>query len=102
MPPHGVLTGAGAVIDGSHATPWIDFLLHFDIDFRRRRLSFVVRALNQVYARLEEPAFRGLEPTQIDEMKQRFQRPLTRLRTLRSREFAYPGIRARLLALWCP
>src|SRR5215510_3793384 len=99
MPPHGVLTGAGSVIDGSHATPWIDFLLHFDIDFRRRRLSFVIRALNQVYGRLEEPAFRGLEPTQIDGLKQRFQRPLTRLRTLRSGEFAYPGIRARLVAL---
>jgi hypothetical protein len=99
MPPHGVLVGSGSVNDGSHATPWIDFLLHFDIDFRRRRLSFVVRALNQLYGRLEEPAFRGLEPAQIDDLKQRFQRPLTRLRALRSGEFAYPGIRARLVAL---
>jgi hypothetical protein len=74
-------------------------LLHFDIDFRRRRLSFVVRALNQLYGRLEEPAFRGLDPAQIDDVKQQFQRPLTRLRTLRSGEFAYPGIRARLVAL---
>jgi patatin-related protein len=99
MPPHGSLLGAGSVNNGSHATPWIDFLLHFDIDFRRRRLSFVVRGLNQLYGRLEEPAFRGLEPAQVDDLKQRFQRPLTRLRTLRSGEFAYPGIRARLVAL---
>jgi len=99
IPPHGVLAGTGSVNDGSHATPWIDFLLHFDIDFRRRRLSFVVRALNQLYGRLEEPAFRGLEPAHIDDLKQQFQRPLTRLRTLRSGEFAYPGIRARLVAL---
>src|SRR5262249_35352562 len=99
MPPQGALVGAGPVNDGSHPTPWIDFLLHFDIDFRRRRLSFVVRALNQLYGRLEEPAFRGLDPAQIDEVKQQFQQPLTRLRTLRSGEFAYPGIRARLAAL---
>ena len=99
MPPHGALLGAGSVNNGSHATPWIDFLLHFDIDFRRRRLSFVVRGLNQLYGRLEEPAFRGLGPAQVDDLKQRFQRPLTRLRTLRSGEFAYPGIRARLVAL---
>jgi len=99
MPPHGALVGAGPVNDGSHPTPWIDFLLHFDVDFRRRRLSFVVRALNQLYGRLEEPAFRGLDPAQIDDVKQQFQRPLTRLRTLRSGEFAYPGIRARLAAL---
>jgi len=99
MPPHGALGGTGSVNNGSHATPWIDFLLHFDIDFRRRRLSFVVRALNQLYGRLEEPVFRGLEPAQIDDLKQQFQRPLTRLRTLRSGEFAYPSIRARLVAL---
>jgi patatin-related protein len=99
VPPHGALLGAGPVNDGSHPTPWIDFLLHFDIDFRRRRLSFVVRALNQLYGRLEEPAFRGLDPAHIDAVKQQFQQPLTRLRTLRSGEFAYPGIRARLAAL---
>jgi patatin-related protein len=98
-PPHGALPAIGSVDDGSHRAPWIDFLLHFDIDFRRRRLSFVVRALNQLYSRLGEPEFRGLDPEQVDDLKQRFQRPLSRLRTLRSGEFAYPGIRARLVAL---
>jgi patatin-related protein len=99
VPPHGVLPGIGSVDDGSHPAPWIDFLLHFDIDFRRRRLSFVVRALNQLYSRLGEPEFRGLDPGQVDDLKQRFQRPLGRLRMLQSGEFAYPGIRARLVAL---
>jgi patatin-related protein len=99
IPPQGVLPAAWSVDEGSHPTPWIDFLLRFDIDFRRRRLSFVVRALNQLYSRLGEPEFRGLEPEQIDDLKQRFQRPLSRLRMLRSGEFAFPGIRARLVAL---
>ena len=99
MPPHGVLPTAGSIDDGSHPATWIDFLLHFDIDFRRRRLSFVVRALNQLYSRLEEPEFHGISPGQIDDLKQRFQLPLSQLRKLRSGEFAYPGIRARLVAL---
>ena len=99
MPPQGVLPTAGSIEDGSHPASWIDFLLHFDIDYRRRRLSFVVRAINQLYSRLGEPAFRGLEPRQIDDLKERFQRPLSRLRMLGSGEFAYPSIRARLVAL---
>ena len=99
MPPEGVLPTAGSIENGSHPAPWIDFLLHFDIDFRRRRLSFVIRAINQLYSRLGEPAFRGLEPRQIDHLKQQFQRPLSRLRMLGSGEFAYPSIRARLVAL---
>src|SRR5499427_7005020 len=99
MPPQGVLPIAGSIDDGSHPEPWINFLLHFDIDFRRRRLSFVVRAINQLYSRLGEPEFRGLEPRQIDDLKQRFQRPLSRLRMLASGEFAYPSIRARLVSL---
>src|SRR5260370_11519250 len=99
MRQQGVLTPAGSIDDGSHPASWIDFLLHFDIDFRRRRLSFVVRAINELYSRLAEPEFRGLEPRQIDDLKQRFQRPLSRLRMLSSGEFAYPRIRARLVAL---
>jgi patatin-related protein len=99
IPPQGVLPAAGSVDGGSHPAPWIDFLLHFDIDFRRRRGSFMVRGLNQLYSRLEEPGFRGVAPEQIDDLKHRFQRPLSRLRMLRSGEFAYPGIRARLVAL---
>ena len=99
MPPQGVLPTTGSIDHGSHPASWIDFLLHFDIEFRRRRLSFVVRAINQLYSRLGEPAFRGLEPRQIDDLKQRFQHPLGRLRALGSGEFAYPSIRARLVAV---
>jgi patatin-related protein len=99
MPPQGVLPTAGAIEEGTHPAAWIDFLLHFDIDYRRRRASFVVRAINQLYARLGERELRGLEPDQIDALKERFQHPLGRLRMLRSGEFAYPSIRARLVAL---
>jgi patatin-related protein len=99
LPPQGMLPAGGSVEEGSHPAPWIDFLLHFDIDFRRRRLSFLIRALNSLYARLGEAEFGGLEPGRIDELKRALQRPLQRLRTLISGEFAFAGIRARLAAL---
>src|SRR5262249_35718518 len=51
------------------------------------------------YSRLGEPEFRGLEPRQIDDLKQWFHRPPSRLRMLASGEFAYPSIRARLVSL---
>jgi patatin-related protein len=99
LPPDGALPTTGSADNGSAAAPWIGFLQRFDVDFRRRRLSFVIRAVNKLYSRLDEPAFRGLEPGQLDDLKQRMQQPLGRLRMLRSGEFAYPSIRARLVAL---
>jgi hypothetical protein len=45
IPPEGSL----ATADGSGPRPWIDFPLHFDAEFRRRRLSFVMRGLNLLY-----------------------------------------------------
>jgi patatin-related protein len=59
--PEGSLSLAG----GSQVQPWIDFLLHFDVEFRRRRLSFVMRGLNLLYSRLEEASFKEVTPGQI-------------------------------------
>lgn len=95
----GSLPPDGALIEVPAAAPWIKFLQRYDIDFRRRRLSFVIRAINKLYSRLSEPAFRGLDPSHLDDLKVHFQGPLTRLRALRSGEFAYASIRARLVAL---
>jgi patatin-related protein len=95
----GSLPPEGALIDAPAGAPWISFLQRFDIDFRRRRLSFVIRAINKLYSRLAEPAFHGLDSGQLDELKVRFQQPLMRLRALRSGEFAFASIRARLVAL---
>jgi len=69
--PEGSLSLAG----GSQVQPWIDFLLHFDVEFRRRRLSFVMRGLNLLYSRLEEASFKEVKPGQIDDLKSRFQSP---------------------------
>ncbi len=95
IPPEGSLSMAG----GSEVQPWIDFLLHFDVEFRRRRLSFVMRGLNLLYSRLDEPSFKEVKPGQIDDLKSRFQAPLGRLRRLQAGDFASVDLRTRVVAL---
>jgi len=48
---------------------WVRFLLRFDVRYRQRRIRFVVRAVNQLYMRLNEPAFAGLTTQQLDRIK---------------------------------
>jgi patatin-related protein len=95
IPPEGSLSMAG----GSQVQLWIDFLLHFDVEFRRRRLSFVMRGLNLLYSRLEEASFKEVKPGQIDDLKSRFQAPLGRLRGLQAGDFAGAALRTRVEAL---
>jgi patatin-related protein len=49
--------------------PWVKFLLRFDVRYRQRRVRFVVRAVNQLYPRLAEPAFMGLKAERLDRIK---------------------------------
>ncbi|WP_334397798.1 patatin-like protein [Bradyrhizobium sp. AZCC 2289] len=95
IPPEGSL----AMADGSGSRPWIDFLLHFDAEFRRRRLSFVMRGLNLLYSQLEEPDFGEVRPDRIDDLKSRFQSPLGRLRSLRAGDFASEALRSLVVVL---
>jgi hypothetical protein len=74
-------------------------LLHFDVEFRRRRLSFVMRGLNLLYSRLEEASFKEVTPGQIDDLKSRFQAPLGRLRRLQAGDSASVALRNRVVAL---
>jgi patatin-related protein len=92
LPPEGSLSTAS----GSQPQRWIDFLLQFDIEFRRRRLSFVTRGLNLLYSRLDESCFREVKPHNIDELKTQFQ---SLLNPLRGSDFGGPALRARIAAL---
>lgn len=49
--------------------PWVKFLLRFDVRYRQRRIRFVVRAVNQLYSRLSDPALRGLSTGRLDYVK---------------------------------
>jgi patatin-related protein len=59
---------------------WVEYLRRFDLDFRRRRLRFVIQNLNLLYARLSEPEFESLSAALLDAVKTRLYRHLDAMR----------------------
>jgi patatin-related protein len=74
---------AGAVYDPAHAANlrretmrtdeslprWVRFLLAFDVDFRRRRLHFMIEGLNRLYAMADSIGSEGLDVAGVDRLK---------------------------------
>jgi patatin-related protein len=91
----GVIAPEGplSITDDDNEYLWIDFLQGYDLGYRHRRLSFVMRGINDLYARLDEPEFHGVTPQHLDNVKRQLQESLRRLRMLRSGEFASSTLR---------
>jgi len=53
---------------------WADFFLAFDVDYRARRLNFLIEGQNRLYRLLDEGNFPGLEPGIVDGLKRAFYR----------------------------
>jgi patatin-related protein len=51
---------------------WASFLLAFDVDYRKRRLNFLIEGQNRLYQMVEHPRFKGLAPAVIDRLKRDF------------------------------
>jgi len=68
-PEDGALPRADPGTDLDALPPWVRFLMSFDASFRERRLRFVIRTLNQLYATL--PTF-GLSADRLDRLKRDF------------------------------
>ncbi|HYB10074.1 MAG TPA: patatin-like protein [Alphaproteobacteria bacterium] len=66
--------------DEGELPSWIKFLLSFDVDFRKRRLNFLVQGQNRLYQMLDDPFCHGMEPTTVDKLKREFYRCLDALR----------------------
>ena len=49
--------------------PWVEFFLAFDVEYRKRRLYFLIEGQNRLYRLLDEGRFAGLEPTVVDRLK---------------------------------
>jgi hypothetical protein len=58
---------------------WIEFLHAFDVDFRKRRLVFLIQGQNRLYAKLADDEH-GEGRLQIDALKRAFYMSLDRLR----------------------
>jgi patatin-related protein len=53
----------------SRLPQWIEFFLAFDVDYRRRRLHFLIEGQNRLYRLLDEGRFPGLDPGVVDRLK---------------------------------
>jgi patatin-related protein len=62
---------AGGAATGS-IPDWASFLLAFDIDYRKRRLNFLIEGQNRLYQMIEHARFKGLDPAAIDRLKRDF------------------------------
>ncbi len=70
---------------GDQAPPWVRFLLRFDVRYRQRRIRFVVRAVNQLYTRISNPEYEGLQTERLDRIKAGLYDALALLRSVTSR-----------------
>jgi patatin-related protein len=74
--------------------PWIEFLLAFDVDYRRRRLHFLIEGQNRLYRLLDEGRFPGLDPVVVDRLKRAFYLRLDVLQQCEEPQFFSPRIHA--------
>lgn len=51
---------------------WIKFLLAFDVEYRKRRLNFLIEGQNRLYGLLDRERFKDLDPALIDRLKRDF------------------------------
>jgi patatin-related protein len=51
---------------------WVEFFLAFDVDYRKRRLHFLIGGQNRLYRLLDEERFPGLNPAVVDQLKREF------------------------------
>jgi patatin-related protein len=51
---------------------WVKFLLALDVDFRKRRLSFLIEGQNRLYQMLGTEGFEDLDPAAVDGLKRWF------------------------------
>ncbi len=80
---------AQGIVYGQHAAPlsetvspprWVGFLLTFDIDFRRRRLDFLIQGQNRLYEMLDQYGGGSTTAGAIDRLKRAFYGSVDRLR----------------------
>jgi patatin-related protein len=62
---------------------WAQFFLAFDVDYRKRRLNFLIEGQNRLYQMIDHARFEGLDPAVIDGLKRDF---YARLEVLQRRE----------------
>lgn len=73
---------------------WVEFVLLFDVEYRRRRLHFLIEGQNRLYRLLDQDHFPGLQPGIVDRLKREFYLQLDVLQQCEETKFFSPGVRA--------
>jgi patatin-related protein len=63
-------SGAAQGLDA--APRWVNLLLDFDIDYRKRRLNFLIEGQNRLYEMLDTAPLEGIDASLVDRLKRRF------------------------------
>ncbi|MGB7214743.1 MAG: patatin-like protein [Gammaproteobacteria bacterium] len=100
----GIAYGFAAEPSSGSVPPWIAFLRAFDLDFRRRRLAFLIQGQNRLYATLSNHEH-GDARREIDGLKRSFHACLETLRRRDDPEHYSSALADELRALfsaWLP
>lgn len=73
---------------------WVHFLLAFDIDYRKRRLQFLVEGQNRLYQLIEQGRFPGLAPHVVDGLKRQFYAHIDLMDGIQARSFSVESCNA--------
>jgi patatin-related protein len=79
---------------------WVRFLLAFDIDFRKRRLYFLIQGQNRLYQMLDDTPAGTAAATAVDRLKRAFYQCLDGLRHCESQDFFSAATREAARALF--
>ncbi len=72
---------------------WAEFFLAFDVDYRKRRLHFLIEGQNRLYQMIDHARFKGLDPAVIDRLKRDFYECLDVVRRREEVRFFKPETR---------
>jgi len=63
---------AEVAMDSETTSKWVAFLLAFDVDYRKRRLHFLIEGQNRLYQMLGLKGFEDLDAAAVDRLKRKF------------------------------
>lgn len=79
--------------------PFAKFIVDFGIDYKKRRLSFVIQEINNLYPKVGRPPYASTSSKMLDELKKRVYQCLDNLDTYSGTGFLSAGLRARAAGL---
>lgn len=91
---HGIAAPGDASTAPEALPNWVRFLTHFDLDYQRRRLRYVISELNGLYAAIDDEE-NGIDVARLDALKGRFYDLLAPMRRIETGDFVTDGLRRR-------